>query len=158
MKEPNLKRLRNSRIKKGQFSSVQFSRSVVCDSLPPHELQHARPPCPSPTPGVHSDSYPASQWCHPAISSSVIPFSSSPYPFQHQSLFQWVSSSNEVAKVLEFQLYHQSFLFINLYKHILVFKQFFSLTKEIKDLRCFWRKLKIKRSGKYPVFIDWKNS
>ena len=51
------------------FSSAQFSRSVVSDSLRPHELQHARPPCPSPTPGVHSDSHPLSQWCHPAISS-----------------------------------------------------------------------------------------
>ena len=50
---------------------VQFSCSVVSDSLRPHELQHARPPCPSPTPGVHSDSGPSSQWCHPAISSSV---------------------------------------------------------------------------------------
>ena len=61
-----------------QFSSVQFSRSVVSDSFRPHESQHARPPCPSPTPGVHSDSRPSSQWCHPAISSSVIPFSSCP--------------------------------------------------------------------------------
>ena len=61
-----------------QFSSVQFSRSVVSDSLRPHELQHARPPCPSPTPGVHSDSCPSSLWCHPAISSSVVPFSSCP--------------------------------------------------------------------------------
>ena len=60
------------------FSSVQFSRSVVSDSLRPHESQHARPPCPSPTPGVHSDSLPSSQRCHPAISSSVVPFSSCP--------------------------------------------------------------------------------
>ena len=58
------------------ISSVQFSRSVMSDSLQPHESQHARPPCPSPTPGVHSDSRPSSQWCHPAISSSVVPFSS----------------------------------------------------------------------------------
>ena len=58
--------------------SVQFSCSVVSDSLRPHESQHTRPPCPSPTPGVHSDSRPSSQWCHPAISSSVIPFSSCP--------------------------------------------------------------------------------
>ena len=56
----------------------QISRSVVSDSLRPHELQHARPPCLSPTPGVHSDSCPSSQWCHPAISSSVVPFSSCP--------------------------------------------------------------------------------
>ena len=60
------------------FSSVQFSRSVVSDSLRPHESQHGRPPCPSPTPGVHSDSRPSSQWCHPAISSPVVPFSSCP--------------------------------------------------------------------------------
>ena len=59
-----------------QFSSIQFSCSVVSDSLWPHESQHARPPCPSPTPGVHSNSCPSSRWCHPAISSSVLPFSS----------------------------------------------------------------------------------
>ena len=58
--------------------SVQVSLSVVSDSFRPHESQHARPPCPSPTPGVHSDSCPSSQWCHPAISSSVVPFSSCP--------------------------------------------------------------------------------
>ena len=62
----------------GPISSTQFSCSVVSDSLWPHEPQQARPPCPSPTPGVHSDSRPASQWCHPAISSSVVPFSSCP--------------------------------------------------------------------------------
>ena len=61
-----------------QFSSVQFSRSVVSDSLQPHESQHTRPPCPSPTPRVHSDSRPSSPWYHPAISSSVVPFSSCP--------------------------------------------------------------------------------
>ena len=60
------------------FSWVQFSSSVMSDSLWPHELQHARPPCPSPTPGVHSYSCPSSWWCHPAISSSVIPFFSCP--------------------------------------------------------------------------------
>ena len=59
-----------------QFSSVQFSRSVMSDSLRPHELQHTKPPCPSPTPGVCSNSCPLSRWCHPTISSSVIPFSS----------------------------------------------------------------------------------
>ena len=58
------------------LSSVQFSSSVVSDSLWPHESQHARSPCPSPTPRVHSDSHPFSQWCYSAISSSVIPFSS----------------------------------------------------------------------------------
>ena len=58
--------------------SVQFSHSVMSDSLRPHELQHTRPPCPSPAPGVHPDSRPSSQRCHPAISSSVVPFSSCP--------------------------------------------------------------------------------
>ena len=88
---------------------LQFSRSVVSDSLRPHELQHARPPCPSPTPGVHSDSRPLSRWYHPAISSSVVPFSSCPQYLPHQSLFQWANSSHEVAKVLEFQPQHHSF-------------------------------------------------
>ena len=60
------------------LSSVQFSRSVVSDSLWPHESQHTRPPCPSPIPGVYPNSCPSSRWCHPAISSSVIPFSSCP--------------------------------------------------------------------------------
>ena len=57
------------------FSSVQFSRSVMSDSLQPHESQHIRPLCPSPTPGVHPNPWPLSQWCHPTISSSVVPFS-----------------------------------------------------------------------------------
>ena len=69
------------------FPSVQFSHSVLSNSLWPHELQHARPPCPSPTPGVHSDSCPSSQWCHPAISSSVIPFSSCPQSLQPSESF-----------------------------------------------------------------------
>ena len=59
-------------------SSVQFSHSVVSNSFRPRESQHTRPPCPSPTPRVHSDSHPSSQWCHPVISSSVVPFSSCP--------------------------------------------------------------------------------
>ena len=59
-------------------SSIQFGHSVVSDSLRPYESQHTRPPCPSPTPGVHSNSHPSSRWCHPAISSSVVPFSSCP--------------------------------------------------------------------------------
>ena len=76
-------------------SSVQFSRSVVSDSLRLHELHHARPPCPSPTPGVHSNSCPSSRWCHPAISSSVVPFSLCPHSlpatesFPRSQLFAW---------------------------------------------------------------------
>ena len=81
------------------FSSVQFSRSVVSDSLWPHELQHARLPFPSPTPRVHSNSHPSSQWCHPAISSSIVPFSSCPQSlpasesFPMSQLFAWGGQS-----------------------------------------------------------------
>ena len=81
----------------------------MSDSLRPHESQYTRPPCPSPTHRVHSNSCALSRWCHPAISSSVVPFSSCPQSLQHQSLFQWVNSLHEVDKVLEFQLQHQSF-------------------------------------------------
>ena len=91
------------------FSSVQFSHSVVSDSLQPHESQHTRPPCPSPTPGVYPNPCPLSRWCYPTISSSVVPFSFCLHLSQHQGLFQWVSSSYQVARVLEFHLQHQSF-------------------------------------------------
>ena len=90
------------------FSSVQFSRSVVSDSLQPHELQHARPPCPSPTPGVHSDSRPLSQWCHPAISSSGVPFSSCPQSlpasgsFPVSQFFAWSGQSTGVSALASF--------------------------------------------------------
>ena len=89
-----------------QFSSVQSS--VMSNSLRPHELQHARPLCPLPTPRDHSNSCALGRWCHPAISSSVVPFSCFNLS-QHQGLFQWVNFSHEVAKVLEFQPQHQSF-------------------------------------------------
>ena len=90
------------------ISSVQFSCSVVSDSLRPHELQYARPPCPSRSPGVHSDSRPSSQWCHPAISSSVIPFSSCPQslpasePFLMSQLFAWGGQSTGVSALASF--------------------------------------------------------
>ena len=77
----------------------QFSRSVVSDSLRPHEAQHARPPCPSPTPRVHSNPCPSSQWCHLAISSSIVPFSSCPQSlpasgsFPMSQLFTWGGQS-----------------------------------------------------------------
>ena len=94
------------------FSSVQFSRSVVSDSLPPHGLQHARLPCPSPIPGVYLTRV---HWVSDAIQPSH-PLSSSPPPAlnlsQHQGLFQWLSCSlHLVAKVLELQFQHQSFQF-----------------------------------------------
>ena len=84
------------------FSSVQFSHSVVSDSLWPHESQHARPPCPLPTIGIHSNSRPLSRWCHPAISSSVVPFSSRPQSLQASEsfpmsqLFAWGGQSTEM--------------------------------------------------------------
>ena len=82
----------------------------MSNSLRPHESQHARPPCPSPTPGVHSDSHPTSQWCHPAISSSVIPFSSCPQSLPASESFPMSQLIwHEVAKVPEFQLQHHSF-------------------------------------------------
>ena len=84
-------------------SSDQISCSVVSDSLRPHELQHARPSCPSPTSGVHWDSRSSSQWWHPAISSSVVPCSSCPQSLPASESFP-SHSSHEVAKVLEFQL------------------------------------------------------
>ena len=88
--------------------SDQISRSVVSDSLRHHESQHARPPCPSPTPGVHSDSCPLSQWCHPAISSSVVPFSSCPQSlpasesFPMSQLFEWGGQSTGVSALASF--------------------------------------------------------
>ena len=88
--------------------SVQFSSSVVSDSLRPHESQHARPPYPPPTPWVHSDSCPSSQWCHPAISSSVVPFSSCPQSlpasesFPMSQLFAWGGQSTGVSALASF--------------------------------------------------------
>ena len=73
-------------------SSVHFSHSIMSDSLWPHGLQHARPPCPSPTPRACLNSCPLNRWCHPTISSSVVPFSSHLHLSQHQGLFKWVSS------------------------------------------------------------------
>ena len=86
-----------------------ISHSILSDSLWPHEPQHVRPPCPSPTPGVHPNPCPLSQWCHPTISSSVIPLSFCLNLSQHQGLFKSVSSLHHVPKVLEFQLHHQSY-------------------------------------------------
>ena len=101
------------------ITSVQFSCSVVSDSFWPHGLQHARPPCPSPTPGVYSNSCPLSRWCHPAISSSVIPFSHlKSFPasvFSNESVLysRWpkywsfsfsISSSNEYSGLISFRI------------------------------------------------------
>ena len=105
-----------------KFFFIQFSCSVVSDSLRPHESQHARPPCPSPTPGVYSNSCPLSPWCHPIISSSVVPFSSCPQSlptsgsFPVSQLFAWggqrkywsfsfcISPSNEHPGLISFRM------------------------------------------------------
>ena len=90
------------------FSSVKFSRSGASNSLRPHELQDSRPPCPSPTPRVHSNSSPSSRWCHPVISSSVIPFSSCPQSlpasesFPMSQLFTWGGQSIGVSALASF--------------------------------------------------------
>ena len=89
--------------------SVQFSCVVVSDTLWPHEPQHARPPSPSPTPSVYLNPCPLSWWCHPTISSSVVPFSSCPQSFPASGSFQMISSLHQEYKVLEFQLQRQSF-------------------------------------------------
>ena len=87
---------------------IQISCSVMSDSLQPHESQYARPPCPSPTPRVHSDSCPSSQWCHPAISSSVVPFSScyqslpASESFPMSQLFTWGGQSTGVSALASF--------------------------------------------------------
>ena len=89
-------------------SVSQFSHSVVSNSVWPQESQHSSPPCPSPTPGVHSDSRPSSQWCHPAISSSVVPFSSWPQSlpasesFPMSQLFSWGGQSTGVIALASF--------------------------------------------------------
>ena len=93
------------------FSAVQFSHAVVSDSFWSHGLQYSRLPCPSPIPGAYSNSCPLNRWCHPTISSSVIPFSCL-QSFPKSGSFKWVSLSKQVAKVLKFQLQHQSFQWI----------------------------------------------
>ena len=91
-----------------KISSVQFSCSLMSDSLSPHESQHTKPPCPSPTPRVHSNSWPLSQWCHPAISSSVVPFSSFPQSlpasksFPMSQFFTWGGQSTGVSALASF--------------------------------------------------------
>ena len=91
---------------------VQFSRSVVSDSLWPHEPQHTRPPCPSPTPRVYPNSCPSGRWCHPTISSSVIPFSSCPQSFSASGSFQmsqlFMSGGQSIVLTVTSQLVHRN--------------------------------------------------
>ena len=92
-----------------QFNSVQFSRSVLSDSLWPHGLQHARPPCPTPTPRVHPNPCPLNRWCHPTISSSVIPFPSCPESFPASGSFPVSQLSTWGGQSIGVLLQHQSF-------------------------------------------------
>ena len=95
-----------------QVSSVQFSHSVVSDSFQPHGLHHTRLPCPSPTPRAYSNSCPSSWWCHPTISSSVVPFSSCPQSFPASGSFQMSQFLSSDGKRIDFQLQHQAFQWI----------------------------------------------
>ena len=94
------------------YMSVEFSRSVMSNYLRPHGLQHTRPLCPSPTPGVYSNSCPLSWWCHPTTSTSVTPFSSHLLSFPASGSFLTSQFLPQVGKLLEFQLQHQSFQWI----------------------------------------------
>ena len=104
-------------------SSVQFSHSVMSNPLRPHESQHSRPTCPSPTPRVHSDSRPSSQWCHPGISSSVVPFFSCPWSlpasksFPMSQLFTWGTGVSALAS--RFHIYALICLFFSFWLTLL---------------------------------------
>ena len=106
-----------------QFSSVQFSHSVVSDSLRPHELQHARPPCPSPTPGIYPNSCPLSQWCHPTISSSATLFCSRLhyFPASRYFLTSWFFASGGQSIGASVLILHKS-MYENHYHHLIVRK------------------------------------
>ena len=92
-----------------QFSSVQFSCSVMSKSLRPHESQHARPSWPSPTPWIYTNPCSSSRWCHPTISSSAVPFSSCPQSLPASGSFPMSQLFTSGGQILEFQLQHQSF-------------------------------------------------
>ena len=98
--------LKCSNQKEVQFSSVQSLSLVRLFATP---WMDGKPPCPSPTPGIYPNSWPLSRWCHPGVKSLLSPFPPAFNLSKHQGLFKWVSSSHQMAKVLEFQLHHQSF-------------------------------------------------
>ena len=110
--------------------SVQFSRSVMSDSLRPHGLQHTRSPCPSPTPGIYSNSCPLSRWCHSTISSSVVPFSSFNLSW-HQDLFKWVSSSIRWPKYWSFSF---SISPSSEYSGLISFRMYWLISLQFKGL------------------------
>ena len=148
-----------------QFSSVQFSHSVMSDSLQPHKLQHARPPCPSPTPGVHSDSRPSSWWCHPAISSCCpllllppIPPSIRVFSSESTLCMRWpkywtfsfsISPSNEHLELISFRMDWLDLLAVqgtlkSLLKHnskasVLRHSAFFIVQLTLTSLHDYWK-------------------
>ena len=125
-----------------QFSSFQFSRSVVSDSLWPHESQHARPPCPSPTPGVYPNSCPSSWWCHPAISSSAVPFSSC------QSFLKINHSSH---CLLWHSIWRKFYLWLKIF---MIKKKMFIINKKIILKNLFLVADKILKMKDYPLYIN----
>ena len=132
--------------------SVQFNRSVVSDFLRPHELQHARPPCPSPTPRVHPNSCPSSWWCHPAILSSVVPFSSCPQSasirvFSNESTLhmRWpkywsfsfsISPTKEQPGLISFKMDWLDLLKLILYTHTHIYYIYFPDSSAGKESTC----------------------
>ena len=128
------------------LSSVQSLSHVRLFATP--ELQHARPPCPSPTPRVHPNPCPLCWWCHPTISSLSSPSPPALNLSQHQGLFKWVSSPHQVAKVLEFQLQHQSLQWTPYYVPITVLG-YVQLSHFI---------LTIILRSRYRTFLKWGNS
>ena len=113
-----------------------FSCSVMSESLQPHELQHARLPCPSISPGIFSDSSPLNWWCHPTISSSAAPFPTLNLS-QHRGLFQWVSSSHQVAEVLELQFkLEAAYFFFSKTTWLFGVTVFCLIENTVSELRC----------------------
>ena len=139
----------------------QFSHSVESDSFRPHESHHARPPCPSPTPWVHSNPCPSSQWCHPAISSSVIPFSSCPQSlsasksFPMSQLFTWggqsigVSALASVLPMIIHDWFHSGIYFKEMIRQI--WKSVIGCS-----LQCFFVIVKQNKTRKTQMINNWE--
>ena len=133
--------------------SVQFSHSVVSDSLRPHGLLHARPPCPSPTPGVYSNSCPLSQWCHPTISSSVVPFSSCLQSVSASGSFsisQFFKSGGQSIGVFSFSVspsneYSGLISFRTDWLNLLAVQGTLKSLPEIRKVYLLWKKCKLLR-------------
>ena len=141
------------------FSSIQFSLSVVSDSLPLHELRHTRPPCPSPSPGVYPNSCPLSQYCHPSISSSVATFFSCPQCFPASGSFQM----SQLKKLIQDITLIIKKLGPNIHKTYCVKKSitYYCQTRKIQDKKSslkrnpIFTKITTWRNGAEWIFIEW---